>query len=129
MISRTIYIANDGKQFADPDECMAYEIELGVGKFKDEAFLFDIDLKPLTLTEEHFDEARVIRCSTTAAAEFLNNTFGKSIYSPWDRNYPVAAGCWVWNDDTDCWEDVSEVIGELGRLTQRINRLKEIAIM
>lgn len=113
---RTIitYVAEDGKQFRDEDECLAYETELRNAKFAANITFFDSDGKTLSLSEDGFLSAKFILCRTKEATQFLQDEYGPNYYTPWDDN-PIEAGCWVKDDlfDDNNWRPVEDYVDDL----------------
>lgn len=93
------YIADDGTKFDSEESCLNYEQDLRKKAFLDSALLFDKDGEKLPLTEQGFESSFFIICKTTAAAEYLFETFGDIWDSPWLSTRNPQKGVWVFLDE------------------------------
>ena len=71
MIERIIYIADDGKEFVEEEDCIAYERSM---KYKsvianNELQMWDEDFKPTT----ELDNIEYFMCSTARAFDYLKD--------------------------------------------------------
>lgn len=107
------YYADDGTRFDTRWECEEYEQKIKSDKFKDTAFLFDENAKPLYLTNDGYESAIYISCKTDEAAKYVHEQMHGSLYTPWD-SYRVTphAGCWKWSNEVDKWVPVEELLKE-----------------
>ena len=72
MTEKITYIAFDGKEFADEDECLEYEAELNFGAFKGHVFLFDSERKPMPFSITNFEACFYVTINDDrAAASFV----------------------------------------------------------
>lgn len=96
---KTIYVAEDGKQFRDKEECRIHEANL----FKDRIFLFNKQGKRLPLTRDGLTESDILICSDDKAASFLFDMFQNNFILPWNKKSNVTAGTWQWRTENDYW--------------------------
>lgn len=118
---RYYYIANDGKEFEDEEECFKYEQNLLYGDVikNNELQMFDYDKHETTKVEQCF----YLKCDSIKACELfieLCDRFGA--YTPFiegtygNGTYTVGIGTWYYDEDYDRWislEDLEDKIKEI----------------
>lgn len=107
MTIKIAYVALDGTEFEDKEECKEYEMTLKVNRFANFVRFCDGNLESLPLTPEGFDNALYIRIDDAEAMAFveeLADSIGQ--YAPWEYNDAIltaTTGLYYFDDDQDGW--------------------------
>lgn len=85
MTIKTVFIANDGKEFEDEYECQCYELSMEVRKTCGALKFFDEDGKKLEVSPRAVDEVFFVVAENDFAVEVAQKVFAEGGYvSPWD---------------------------------------------
>lgn len=130
MIEKTIYIADDGRQFDFEDDCLAHEqrqLYTKAANLNNDLFCFDMENKRyLPTTYQDFENLKSFFCKTQEAYEILQQVEDKAdarflpfegdSYQPHDydeETVPVLNVHWVYeNDEWRCLEYEAKKISE-----------------
>ena len=113
MIEKTIYIAFDGKEFDDENECERYESKELQDKYGESLFVYDKDGKKISLDEDYHlcQYSQYITCKTKEAFDYLNEIFDNCVNTiDYDGKFPAS---FYYNFETNEWEDIEHHIKEL----------------
>ena len=116
MIERITYIADDGTEFDDEDECLAYEAELNFGAFKDHVFLFNSVRSPLSFSLDNFEASYYVVINDDSAAASFVAAMEAEGYS----ELPRAKGVYKYNTRKDKWENLHEKLADLTELIEEL---------
>ncbi len=110
------YVAEDGTEFNNEQECCEYEEKLRAQPFADTALLFDAEGNKMSLSAVSFENATYIKAVTDEAAAYMAKEF-KDWDNPWWNSGIVEAGCWAYFGDG--WEPVEDILA-MARIIKRI---------
>ena len=101
-----LYVANDGTEFEDEEECLTYETAQTAKTLKGKVALLDADFKviPLDILEE-WDKAYFIFVKDVSALHELRDVWDwdlTGLYPPEFLNGDTA-GLFAYDDDADAW--------------------------
>ena len=124
------YVAFDGTEFDDEDECVDYELETKAKEYTEYFALYDHDRKPIKFSADDrvLDHTTYIIVKDEKAISFLDdwmNYYGclRTIGKSTDReNIVNCVGLWMWDDKEDVWvhwETEMSKMRELGEYFQR----------
>ena len=101
MVEVTYWIADDGTQFEDKDQCAQYENGLMWQKVKNDIEMWDSDFEIV----DDFCDASFIKVKTMEAARWLND-YGEQagIYTPYTY-HEVLPGFYFYDNGDYYWED------------------------
>lgn len=116
MTEKTIYIAFDGKEFADEDECLEYEAELNFGAFKGHVFLFDSERKLMPFSIANFEACFYVSINDDRAADSFVTAMEAEGYS----ELPRARGVYEYDTRRDRWENLHEKLTDLTELIEEL---------
>lgn len=116
MIEKITYIAFDGKEFADEDECLEYETELNFGTFKGHVFLFDSERKPMPFSLANFEACFYVSINDDSAAASFVTAMEAEGYT----ELPRAKGVYEYNSRKDEWENLHEKLADLTELIEEL---------
>lgn len=109
MEKKIIYVADDGTEFEDDQECLAHERHLQVDALGDHLRLWDEDMKPLDPTEEDaLTDAYFIYADTSEAREWVEVELDIYCELGWDAVYVGYV--------FDKWRDLSLEFSRLGKM-------------
>ena len=101
-----LYIAEDGTEFEDEQECLAYETAQTTKTLKGKVALLDADFKviPLDILEK-WDRAYFIFVKDVSALHELRNVWDWDLTGlcPPDFLFEDTAGLFAYDDDADDW--------------------------
>lgn len=111
MTEYTRYIADDGTEFDDYEECVDYEKKLEMDELKEEVIALDKDGKPVDDFRD-VDEIFYLCISSNDAAHQLDDLWDTGW--PWssDSTRCVAfpkAGRFLYDIDADRWIDIDDI--------------------
>ena len=113
MTEKTVYIAFDGKEFEDENECERYESKELKNKYGKDLLVYNEKNKLLPLDDDYRlcqDSAYVV-CKSEEALNFLNRTFNynrtNKIY--YEGNFPAS---FYYDFNTDKWKEIEHRIKE-----------------
>lgn len=114
MTEKTIYIAFDGKEFEDYNECERYESKKLPDKYGKDLLVYNTEDELLPLDNDYRlsqDSAYVV-CKSDEALGYLNKMFDDNRANNIDYkgNFPAS---FYYNFETDEWEEIALHIKEL----------------
>nr|DAH11399.1 MAG TPA: hypothetical protein [Bacteriophage sp.] len=114
MTEKTIYIAFDGNEFEDYNECERYESEELKDKYGKDLLVYDEENKLLRFDNDYRlsqDSAYVV-CKSEKALNYLNKMFdGNGVNNiDYDGNFPAS---FYYDFTTDEWKEIKSHIKEL----------------
>ena len=114
MIEKTIYVAFDGKEFEDYNECERYESKELQNKYGKELLVYNEDGELIPFNNDYRlsqDSAYVV-CKSEEALNYLNKTFNDNRVNKIDYNgkFPVS---FYYDFMTDRWKEIATHIKEL----------------
>ena len=117
-----LYVANDGTEFEDEEECLAYETAQTAKTLKGKVALLDADFKviPLDILEE-WDKAYFIFVKDVSALHELRDVWDwdlTGLYPP-DFLNGDTAGLFAYDDDADSWYHVGTFLQEIQALADK----------
>ena len=92
MTEKIIYIANNGREFGDKEECLKYEKSLN------DFLMFDTQGRKVN----SMYDCSILIIKTDEAAQTFARIYGSGYTLPWDEDY-ATSGAWFWSDETDSW--------------------------
>ena len=113
MIEKTIYIAFDGKEFEDENECERYESKELQDKYGESLFVYDKDGKKISLDEDYHlcQYSQYITCKTKEALDYLNKIFDGYVNTiDYNGKFPVS---FYYDFTADRWREIAPHIKEL----------------
>ena len=123
MTEKTIYIAFDGKEFEDENECERYESKKLEDKYGKDLLVYDNNGKLLSFDNDyHLSQNSVyVVCKSEEALNFLNKMFSvnsiNKIY--YEGNFPAS---FYYDFETDEWEEIAPRIKELQDEIDMLNK-------
>lgn len=129
MITKTTYIAFDGTEFSDKEECLAYEARLRSGKTC--VIFFNRFMQPIDQDnlEEIDDRSEYIYIIDAEMAEkyfdFLEDELDINVFSKFNGRVPVHNGDIFVYEEDDGWTNFGDKIADL---TDDFNLLAETAM-
>ena len=115
MTEKTIYIAFDGKEFEDENECRKHESKELQDKYGKDLLVYDNknnELIPISDDYRLSQDSAYVICKSKEALNFLNKTFGDNgvnkIY--YEGNFPAS---FYYDFNTDEWKEIEHRIKEL----------------
>lgn len=114
MTEKTVYIAFDGNEFEDYNECERYESEELKNKYGKDLLVYDEENKLLRFDNDYRlsqDSAYVV-CKSEKALNYLNKMFdGNGVNNiDYDGNFPAS---FYYDFTTDEWKEIKSHIKEL----------------
>ena len=114
MKEKTVYIAFDGEEFEDYNECERYESKELQNKYGESLFVYNEDGKLIPFDNDYRlsqDSAYVV-CKSEEALNYLNKTFNDNRVNKIDYNgkFPVS---FYYDFDIDEWEEIAPHIKKL----------------
>lgn len=96
----TKYIAKDGKEFIDKDDCLEYEKLLAFRDITGEYLFIDFCGNKMdnNVIIENFSDTKYIFVKTDEAAEVLQELLARNYDTPWDKEGDIA-GAWLSDED------------------------------
>ena len=116
MTKKITYIAFDGSEFADEDECIDYENELNFRAFKDHVFLFDDERKLMPFSLANFEACFYVSINDDRAAA----SFVAAMEAEGYTELPRAKGVYEYNARKDEWDDLHEKLADLTELIEEL---------
>ena len=114
MTEKTVYIAFDGKEFDDENECERYASKELQDKYGKDLLVYDEEDKLLSLDDDYHlsQDGTYVVCKSEEALNFLNKTFGDNRVNNIDYNGNFPAS-FYYNFETDEWKEIAPRIKEL----------------
>ena len=87
MTEYTTYVAFDGTEFDDEDDCLAYERTIQATDYEGEIFFYDINRKPIPLHTEDLEDVYFVNIETEKACQWFVDRCGDcGATHPWSYN-------------------------------------------
>ena len=124
MRKETVYVAHDGKRFADEQECLAYELtESGM---LDGVQLFDQKRKPLEWQNADMYDVYYFKCADITAVvgvRFLFKYLGEDDpFEKWGTNDAELVGTWFYDQNTSEWQHLESVRAHYQQMAKDLNQ-------
>jgi len=131
MIEKTVYVANDGKEFDDEDECVEYEAQT---EFSDilqsitfyseqgEVISFDNDINSFQIALDDANFILIPSYLRDKRIEYFNNKVMGELYG---KEFPTATGLYRWNWDNEEWISFTT---ETQQFAEKWNKMLDISI-
>lgn len=115
MTEKTIYIAFDGKEFEDYNECERYESKELQNKYGKDLLVYDNknnELIPISDDYRLSQDSAYVICKSKEALNFLNKIFDYNGVNnvDYDGNFPAS---FYYDFTTDEWKEIKSRIKEL----------------
>ena len=114
MTKKTIYIAFDGKQFEDENECERYESKELQNKYGKDLLVYDENGKLIALDNDYWlsHSSAYIICKSEKALNYLNKIFDYNGVNnvDYDGNFPAS---FYYDFTTYEWKEIKSRIKEL----------------
>ena len=123
MTEKTIYIAFDGKEFEDENECERYESKELEDKYGKDLLVYDNNGKLLPFNNDYYlsQNSVYVVCKSEEALNFLNKTFNDNRVNKIDYNGNFPAS-FYYDFMTDKWEEIAPRIKELQDEIDMLNK-------
>lgn len=123
----TRYVAEDGKVFDDEDECREYEGSLHAGDVSFFTYSDDVIKQLLPTISECILTCDIIVIKTIEGASWVQEScYEWGIKSPFGNGREFKAGIFVYNKDTDRWDDWEEYFRRIVTKNEQIMKLLEM---
>ena len=114
MTKKTVYIAFDGKEFEDENECERYESKELQNKYGKDLLVYDENGKLIALDNDYWlsHSSAYIICKSEKALNYLNKIFDYNGVNnvDYDGNFPAS---FYYDFTTDEWKEIEHRIKEL----------------
>ena len=115
MTEKTIYIAFDGKEFEDENECRKHESKELQDKYGKDLLVYDNknnELIPISDDYRLSQDSAYVICKSKEALNFLNKTFDYNGVNniDYDGKFPAS---FYYDFTTDEWKEIEHRIKEL----------------
>ena len=122
MTEYTTYVAFDGSEFDDEDDCLAYERTMKATDYEGEIFFYDASLEPVPLHVEDLDDVYFVNIKTEKACQwFVDRCQDCGSTHPWSydshrrEEFPMTGFFWFdTHDDTwHHWQTENKRLNEI----------------
>ena len=113
MTEKTVYIAFDGEEFEDYNECERYESKELQNKYGESLFVYNEDGKKISLDEDDrlCQDSYYITCKTKEALDYLNKIFDGYVNTiDYDGKFPAS---FYYDFTANRWKEIATHIKEL----------------
>ena len=113
MKEKTVYIAFDGEEFEDYNECERYESKELQNKYGESLFVYNEDGKKISLDEDDrlCQDSYYITCKTKEALDYLNKIFDGYVNTiDYDGKFPAS---FYYDFTANRWKEIATHIKEL----------------
>ena len=121
MTEYTTYVAFDGSEFDDEDDCLAYERTMQATDYEDEIFFYDNNRKPVPLNVEDLDDVYFVNIETEKAREwFIDRCRNCGSTHPWSYNphreeeFPLTGFFYYSDEEWHHWQTEMERLRAIG---------------
>lgn len=133
MIEIITYVAFDGTQFKNEDECIEYEFMEGAKEYIDGFTLYNEDREPIQISynEDALTETKFILVKEEKAVPFLDgwmvdNCLYKTIGKAANHfNIESCIGLWIWDDKEETWKHWETEMAKMHELGEYFQRFEE----
>ena len=133
METITIYVAFDGAQFDNEEDCANYELETKAKDYIEYFTLYDYDRKPIKFCadDEILADVFYIVIKDEKAISFLDDwmidygchfTISKSAYN---QNIKNCVGLWMWDEQEEGWKHWETEMSKMRELGEYFQRFEE----
>ena len=122
MTEKTVYIAFDGEEFEDYNECERYESKELQNKYEESLFVYNKDGKKISLDEDYYlcQDSYYITCKTKEALDYLNKIFDGYVNTiDYDGKFPAS---FYYDFTADRWKEIATHIKELQKEIDMLNK-------
>ena len=122
MTEYTTYVAFDGSEFDDEDDCLAYERTMKATDYEKEIFFYNVNREPVPLHVEDLNDVYFVNIKTEKACQwFVDRSQDCGSTHPWSydshrkNDFPMTGFFWFdTNDDTwHHWKTEFEKLNEI----------------
>lgn len=126
MTEKTVYIAFDGKEFEDENECERYESKELKDKYGNDLLVYNNNGTLLSFDNDYrlSQESAYVVCKSKEALNFLNKMFGDNRVNNIDYNDNFPAS-FYYDFTTDEWK---EIVHRIKELQDEINMLSKYIV-
>ena len=114
MTEKTIYIAFDGKEFEDENECRKHESKKLQDKYGKDLLVYNEDGELIALDNDYWlsQSSAYVLCKSEEALNYINKTFDYNGVNniDYDGNFPAS---FYYDFTTDEWKEIKSRIKEL----------------
>ena len=117
-----LYIAKDGTEFEDEQECLRYEAGCQAKELKGKVVLLDAQFKPIPLDNlAEWDETFFIFAKDVPALHELRDAWDWDLTGicPPDLLFEDTAGLFAYDEDCDSWYHMGTRLQELQAITDK----------
>ena len=120
------WLANDGTKFDDEYDCIRYERQKKLEKYKDDFIFYDEQKNIIFPEEANADQIFIVVIKTPDAAKYVGEWFeDDGCYSPFDGcEFGHEVGTWVWGDLLEMGDEWIKLEAEIERLQNFLNEIK-----
>ena len=127
------YVAFDGTQFDDEDECVEHEFQENAKEYTDSFTLYNEAREPIKISFniDALDKTKFIIIKEEKAIPFLDdwmidNCCYETIGSVADRlNIESSIGLWIWDDEEYTWKHWETEMSKMRELGEYFQRFEE----
>lgn len=117
MTEKIIFIADDGAEFEDEDECLNYEKTLGFDYIKDDITFWDDQFKKLNIENPNLiDETFYVKIDSEKAYNWFNNLLWEEGFETLDKyvsHRPKLTGLYFYDAYRDVWKQLEGELNDL----------------
>lgn len=113
MQVKTTYIADDGREFDDEQECYEYEADLAREAIQDSVFFFNDTGNRLPLTREGMSEAYFVVSKSADASRQASELF-EGYNNPFDIT--CNTGIWYYDDNWRSADDLFDLMDTIKKI-------------
>jgi hypothetical protein len=131
MTEYTTYVAFDGSEFDDEDDCLAYERTMKATDYEKEIFFYGINREPVPLNVEDLDDVYFVNIKTEKAKEwFVDRCYDSGSVHPWSydpyrrEEFPMTGFFWFDTYD-DTWHHWQTEIERLNAIRDYFQLFEE----
>lgn len=114
MTEKTVYIAFDGKEFEDYNECERYESKKLQDKYGKDLLVYNEDGELIALDNDYWlsQSSAYVLCKSEEALNYIKKTFDYNGVNniDYDGNFPAS---FYYDFTTDEWKEIEHRIKEL----------------
>lgn len=127
------YVAFDGTEFDDEEDCADYEFEVRAKEYLEYFALYDHERKPIKFCADSrvIDRTNYIIVKTEEVVSFLDDwMIDYGCYSTIGKSADLAdienrVGLWMWNEMKETWEHWETKIAKMRELGEYFQRFEE----
>lgn len=110
------YVAKDGQEFNNENDCLKHEQQLILFSLAESCLFIDSCGNEINIDDviDEFDSVKYVFVKTDEAAETLQDLLSENYRTPWD-SYGYVAGAWTLDDNYDCWKSLADLEEEVNQ--------------